>query len=47
MMLCRRKWFERGLFDAWFSSGSKVEIVCCLVEGYDLMLGQKVQFDAG
>ena len=26
---------------------SKVQIVQCLVEGYDLMPGQKVWFDAG
>ena len=37
---------QRGLFDAWFNSGSKVQIVRCLVKGYDLMLGQKVWFDA-
>ena len=38
---------QRGWFDAWFNSGSKVKIVQFLVEGNDLMLGQKVWFDAG
>ena len=38
---------QRGWFDAWLSSGLKVQIVRCLVEGYDSMLGQKVWFDAG
>ena len=38
---------QRGWFDAWFNSGSKIQIVQCLVEGYDSMLGQKVWFDAG
>ena len=38
---------QRGWFDAWFNPGSKVQIVRCLVEGHDLILGQKVWFDAG
>ena len=38
---------KRGWFDAWFDSGSKVQIVRSLVEEYDLMLGQKVWFYAG
>ena len=38
---------QRGWFDAWFNSGPKVQIVCCLVEGHDSMLGQKVRLDAG
>ena len=38
---------QRGRFDAWFNSGSKVQIVRCLVEGYDSILCQKVWFDAG
>ena len=41
-MLCQRVWF-----DAWFNAGSKVQIVRCLVEGYELRLGQKVWFNAG
>ena len=38
---------QRGWFDAWFNSVTKVQIVCCMVEGYGGMLGQKVWFDAG
>ena len=38
---------QRGWFDAWFNFGSKVQTVQCLVEGYDLMLGQKVWFETG
>ena len=38
---------QRGWFDAWFNSGPKVQIVWCLVEGYNSMLGKKVWFDAG
>jgi hypothetical protein len=35
---------QRGWFDAWFNSGSKVQIVPCLViEGYNLMLDQKIK----
>ena len=38
---------QRGWVDAWFNSGSKIQLVQCLVEGYDSMLGQKVWFDTG
>ena len=37
----------RGWFDAQFNSWSMVQIVRILEEGYDLILGQKVWFDAG
>ena len=38
---------KRGWFDALLNSESKLQIVQCLVEGYDLMLGRKVWFEAG